>query len=279
MTDGNMESALHMHRAMFHLREPAILAAIRKLDLSAGGCGLDAGCGTGLITELLSQAVAPGGHVTGLDLSPQYVAVARERIGGAGLARQVTFREGDVNALPFEDDCFDWAWSMDTLWPGPQELGCPSDTPFSMVRELTRVVRPGGTLALLFWSAQKLLPGHPLLEARLGATSGATAPFRPGMRPDQHFLRGFAWLRDAGLQNREAHTFVAGVQAPLSPKIRQALLFCFPMFWAEVEAEVRPEDWAEYQRLCQPDSRDLILNDPDYCAFLTYTMFYGRKAT
>jgi SAM-dependent methyltransferase len=271
-------SEIHAHEAMLHLREPAIHAAIQKLNLPVGSRGLDAGCGIGLITRLLSEAISPGGHVTGLDLSAQYLDYARAKLGELDLPEEITFREGDVNKLPFDDGCFDWAWSMDTLWPGPKEIGCPSDDALSMVKEVARVVKPGGSLALLFWSSQKLLPGYPHLEARLNTTSQATSPFRKEMTPEQHVLRGLAWLGEAGLVEVQAHTFVADVCPPLDDRIRDALTITFPMFWGDAEQEVSPEDWAEYNRLCQPESPDFILNSPDYYAFLTYTMFQGRIA-
>ncbi len=278
-TEGRtLESEIYAHETMFLLREPVIQAAIRALDLPAGSRGLDAGCAIGLITQSLSSAISPGGHVTGVDLSSQYLDCARARIGELDLAQAIAFREGDVNQLPFDDGSFDWAWSMDTLWPGPKEMGCPSEDPFSMVRELARVVKPGGTLAILFWTSQKLLPGYPLLEARLSATSQATAPFTPGMNPEQHVLRGLSWLREAGLVDLKAHTFVADVVAPLDAKVRDAMIITFPMFWDGVEQEVSGEDWAEYNRLCQPESPDFILDSPDYYAFHTYTMFQGKIA-
>jgi ubiquinone/menaquinone biosynthesis C-methylase UbiE len=271
-----LEPEVDAHEAMYLLREPAICAAIETLDLPIGSRGLDAGCGIGLITQLLSGAIAPGGHVTGLDLSTQYLDYAQARVGELNLSEEITFREGDVNQLPFDDGRFDWAWSMDTLWPGPKEVGCPSEDPFSMVKELARVVKPGGTLAILYWSSQKLLPGYPLLEARLSTTSQATAPFQLGMTPEQHVLRGLAWLREAGLVELKAHTFVADVVAPLDDKIRDALALTFWMFWGGVELEVSERDWAEYNRLCQPASPDFILSSRDYYAFHTYTMFQGR---
>jgi demethylmenaquinone methyltransferase/2-methoxy-6-polyprenyl-1,4-benzoquinol methylase len=273
-----LEVEIAVHEAMFVLREPAIRAAIRELRLERGSRGLDAGCGIGLIAEALAEAVSPGGQVTGLDLSATHLAYGKDRVRRLGLQDQIRFRHGDVNHLPFEAGEFDWAWSMDTLWPGPREMGCPSEDPFSMVVELARVVRPGGTVALVFWSSQKLLPGYPLLEARLSATSQAAAPFQEEMVPDQHALRGLAWLRAAGLEKSRAETFIATATAPLSDPIRRALAFTFPMFWAGIEDEVSPEDWAEYNRLCQPSSPDFVLDDPHYHAFLTYTLFYGTVA-
>ena len=67
------------------LREPVIRAAIQALQLPAGSQGLDAGCGIGSHTLLLAEAVAPTGHVTGLDLSPAFLARARETVYKPGL--------------------------------------------------------------------------------------------------------------------------------------------------------------------------------------------------
>jgi demethylmenaquinone methyltransferase/2-methoxy-6-polyprenyl-1,4-benzoquinol methylase len=56
------------------------------------------------------------------------------------------------------------------------------------------------------------------------------------------------------------------------------------MRWPGVESELRQEDadskhpWAEYQRLCLPESPDFILDHPDYYAFFTYSMFHGKVA-
>jgi SAM-dependent methyltransferase len=267
-----------MYKAMCALRKPVIRAAIQKLELPPASRGLDAGCGIGLITQLLAEAVAPTGRVTGLDLSAQFLDYARANVANSNLPERISFKQGDVNQLPFDDASFDWAWSMDTLWPGPKEMGCPSDDPFAMIKELARVVKPGGTLAILFWSSQKLLPGYPLLETRLNVTSQANAPFRKGMAPEQHALRGLTWLRDTGLVELGVSTFVADVSAPLDDEVRDALSVTLQMFWGEVENEVAQEDWAEYKRLCQPESPDFILDHPDYYAFLTYSMFRGKIA-
>lgn len=145
-----------------------------------------------------------------------------------------------------------------------------------MVNELVRVAKPGGITALLFWSSQKLLPGYPLLEARLNATYAANFPYTDGVKPELHILRALRWLREAGVEEAKVRTFVADVQAPLDGAARKALTASFQMFWGKAEAEVTPEDWAEFQRLCQPASPDFILNLPDYYAFITYSLFYGK---
>jgi hypothetical protein len=54
------------------------------------------------------------------------------------------------------------------------------------------------------------------------------------------------------------------------------LVSLFQMLWGEQQPEVSQEDWAEYQRLCQPESPEFILNLSDYYAFFTYSMFRGK---
>ena len=258
------------------LREPALRGAVDTLQLPRGSRGLDAGCGIGLNTLLLAHAVAPGGHVTGVDISPQFLDEAKEAAADSDLTGQISFEEGDVNKLPFAGNTFDWVWSADTVWPGPREMGCPAEEPLPIIRELARVVKPGGIVAIVFWSSQRLLPGYPHLEARLNATSQATAPCSEGMRPELHCQRALGWLHDANLEQPTAHTFAAEIHAPLGDDVREAVAAVFQMFWGKAKREVTQEDWAEFERLCLPESPDFIVSLPDYYAFLTYSLFRAR---
>jgi ubiquinone/menaquinone biosynthesis C-methylase UbiE len=253
------------------LNKPVIRAAIQALQLSPGSRGLDAGCGIGLQALLLAEAVWPAGHVTGLDISSEFLVCAEGIVEQAGLSEQISFQEGDVRKLPFDDDAFDWAWSANCVGYAPME-------PLPLVKELARVVRPGGSVAILAWSSEKLLPGYPVLEARLNATSAGIAPFAKGKRPEIHFSRALGWFYDAGLEEPTAQTFAGDAHAPLSDEIRSALIALFEMRWPGVEPELTPGDQAEYQRLCLPESPGFILNLPDYYAFFTYSMFYGKVA-
>jgi SAM-dependent methyltransferase len=267
----NADTYAHKLRLSDFLREPAIQSAIRALQLPRGSRGLDAGCGIGSHTLLLAEAVGSAGHVTGLDLSPEFLARARETAEKHGLAGQVSFQQGDVNRLPFDDDTFDWAWSVDCVGFIPTQ-------PVSLLKGLARVVKPGGSVAILLWSSQMLLPGYPLLEARLNATSLGIAPFAKGKRPESHFLRALGWFREAGLEETAARTFVGDAHAPLSDDARSAMISLIQMRWGEPQSELSPEDWREYQRVCQPGSPDFILDLPDYYAFFTYSMFHGKVA-
>ena len=254
------------------LRDPAIRQAIRALELPAGSRGLDAGCGIGSLTLLLAEAVGPGGHVTGLDVSAEFVAHAQGLAEQSDLSEQVSFRQGNVNQLPFDDNTFDWAWSVDCV--GHPTVG----EPLTELEELARVVRPGGQVAILGYSSQMLLPGHSLLEARLNASASAMTSLSEGMAPEAHLLRALGWFREAGFAKPTARTIVGTVQAPLDDGIRRALISLFGMLWGEMQSKMIRGDRSDYRRLTDPESPDFILDSPDYYAFFTYSMFEGRVA-
>ena len=251
------------------LREPTLRSIIESLQLPRGSHGLDAGCGVGLQAFLLAEALGAEGHVTGLDILPELLTCGEDLASKAGLSERVSFRLGDVSCLPFDDDSFDWAWSADCI-------GYPAGDLAQQLQELLRVVKPGGSVILLGWSSQQLLPGYPLLEARLNATCSGYIPFFKEQRPEVNFMRALTVFRNVGLKKVTAQTFVGDVQAPLEAGQRTALTSLFQMLWGAPQPEAAAEDVAEYKRLCTPGSTQFILDLPDYYAFFTYTIFSGR---
>jgi demethylmenaquinone methyltransferase/2-methoxy-6-polyprenyl-1,4-benzoquinol methylase len=251
------------------LREPVLRSVIQALQLPAASRGLDVGCGIGLQAALLAEAVGPTGQVTALDFSGDLLAYARETLAGSRTAAPVALVQGDMYALPFDSGAFDWAWSADCV-------GYPAGEFLPAVAEMARVVRPGGSVAIMAWSSQQLLPGHALLEARLNATCSPFTHYLVGKPPEAHFARALGWFRRAGLEECTARTFVGDVKAPLGTDMRRALAGLFDMLWGQRQPETSPEDWQEVQRLCRPHSPDYILDLPDYCGFFTYTVYTGR---
>lgn len=252
------------------LREPLMGEIIQALHLPVGSQGLDVGCGIGLQALQLADAVGESGHVTGLDASASFLELAQGFARQATLSERISFRQGDWNELPFADSTFDWAWSADAA-------GYATSVPGRVMRELARVVKPAGSVIVLFWSSQVLLPGYPALEARLNATWAGIAPFEDEAPPETHYLRTLGWLREAGLVDVRAEIFASSVSAPLDKDLRESLTALFEMRWGKAETDLSPEDWQTYQRLCRADSPDLLLNRPDYYAFFTYSVFHGRR--
>jgi len=251
------------------LRKAVLQDIIEYIQLPKGSKGIDVGCGYGAQAILIAKAIGKNGHVTGLDLSSEFLKYGKDIVHAAGLSNRVSLKKGNMNNLPFEENTFDWAWSMDCIGYHPSD-------PTPAIIELIRVVKPGGTIHLLAWSSETLLPGYPLLEAKLRATSVGIAPFLKGKSPETHFLRMLNRFQNQVLIECSAHTFVGTVYVPLSAEMFTALKGLFQMRWDGVESELSKDDLKEYKRLCLPDSPDFILNLPDYYAFFTYSMFRGK---
>lgn len=139
-----------------------------------------------------------------------------------------------------------------------------------------RVVKPGGSINLLGWSSQQLLPGYPLFEARLNGTCSGYLPFLKDKDPETSFMRAPHWFQRAGLKNIQAQTFVSDIHAPLDAARRTALTSLFDMLWGAPQPDVSPHDWMMFQRLCLPTSADFILSLPEYYGFFTYTLFRSK---
>ncbi|MBN1222690.1 MAG: class I SAM-dependent methyltransferase [Candidatus Aminicenantes bacterium] len=266
----DLDSYIKQLKETFPLRKPVLRSAIRQLQIPLGARVLDAGCGIGQPALLLADEVGPAGHVTAIDRCGTFLIHAGQIAKNADLSDRISFREGDLKELPFDNHQFDWAWSADCA-------GYPSvGEPLPLLKELSRVVKPGGGIAVIAWSSQNLLPGYPLLEARLNVTSSSIEQHMMAKSPESAFLRALGWFRETGLEEVEAQTFVGNVCAPLDDEIRAALLSFFHMLWGESQSRVSKEDWKEYRRLCLPESADFLLNLTDYYGFFTYSMFHGK---
>ena len=264
----NYAAKLHLSDS---LRESLVRAIIHTLNLPEGSDGVDIGCGIGSNTLLLAEAVGQSGCIVGIDLSEDLLQYAQKRAESAAVLPQIVFRKGDMNALYADDNSFDWAWSMDCVGYSPGDG-------VSLLREISRIVKPGGSVFILAWSSQQLLPGYPQLEARLNATATGIAPFVNGQPPENHFLRALGWFEAAGITESTAQTFVGSIQAPLDDEKRKALVSLFEMRWGTPQSELSETDYMEFKRLCHPDSPDVIVNCTDYYGFFTYTLFQGKVA-
>jgi SAM-dependent methyltransferase len=131
-THGHHESVLRSHK----WRTAENSAAYLLPHLAEDAKVLDIGCGPGTITAGLADRV-PQGHVTGIDAAQSVIDQARE---AAGDRENLNFTTGDVYALDYPDDSFDVVHAHQVL----QHLG----DPVRALREMRRVARPGGLVAV-----------------------------------------------------------------------------------------------------------------------------------
>ncbi|MEM1127764.1 MAG: methyltransferase domain-containing protein [Bacteroidota bacterium] len=119
--------------------------------LQPGHRVLDVACGTGVFAREALQRVGPQGTVVGLDPEPGMLRVARQK------APQVKWVEGLAEALPFEDEHFEAVVSQFGLMFFGDQPGA--------LREMQRVLRPGGRLVVTVWDALERTPGYAALAA------------------------------------------------------------------------------------------------------------------
>jgi ubiquinone/menaquinone biosynthesis C-methylase UbiE len=188
-THGHHESVLRSHVWRTAENSAAyLLGSLRPgLDL------LDLGCGPGTITLDLAARVAPG-RVVGIDVAPDVVASAQARLDDATVDN-VQFRTGDAYALDADDASFDVVHAHQVL----QHLTDPE----AALREMRRVLRPGGTLGVRDsdYAAFVWAPGDPRLERWLALYHEVTA--RNGAQADAgRYLLG--WVQRAGFDDVRA---------------------------------------------------------------------------
>jgi arsenite methyltransferase len=168
-------------------------ATLKALALQPGERVLDVGCGPGLLAAEMAQVVGPGGHVVGLEISPNMLAVARSHSPAGG---RISLVQGDATALPFADGAFD-AVTSTQVFEYLAEVA-------TAAAEVARVLRPGGRVLLLdtdwdsiIWHADDQPRMQRVLAAWTERFADARLPRTLGQR-----------LRAAGLQVRRREVLV-----------------------------------------------------------------------
>jgi phosphatidylethanolamine/phosphatidyl-N-methylethanolamine N-methyltransferase len=127
----------HLYDLLFRrVFYPRIAMVIRTLGIEPGARVLELGVGTGLSLD----AYPAHCHVTGIDLAPDMLERAQDKVNRNGW-RHITLEQGDALNLKFADDSFDYvmAFHVVSVVPDPQR----------MMNEARRVCRPGGVITII----------------------------------------------------------------------------------------------------------------------------------
>jgi ubiquinone/menaquinone biosynthesis C-methylase UbiE len=139
LEDPEIAAAFDFIAGLPHMRFLRRYAIQRALRLKSSGLAADLGCGPGhLVLEMAK--LAPDLHITGVDLADEVLQRAEESAKSSDVAKQVSFRKGDAQAIPFADDSLDLVISTLSLhhWTDPVQA----------FDEIARVLRPGGAFVI-----------------------------------------------------------------------------------------------------------------------------------
>jgi ubiquinone/menaquinone biosynthesis C-methylase UbiE len=138
---------------------------IERLRLKPGSAVLDVGCGSGASAIPAGKVVGPHGHVIGVDLAERLLAMARAKADAQKLPN-IAFRQADMEGLGYTDESFDAVVCVFAIFFVPDMV--------KQVRELWRMVRAGGQLAITTWGPRMFEPGS-------AAWWAAVKQFRPDL--------------------------------------------------------------------------------------------------
>ena len=200
-------------------------AVLDAAGVRAGQDVLDVACGTGLVARHAAERVGPTGRVTGLDLNPAMLAVASR------LRPDLTWQQGDAAAMPFEGDSFDVVTCQSAAMFFPDVVGA--------LREMWRVTRPGGAVAVQVFDSRKDQPAYGPWIAMVARHAGEDALQMLGtywVHGDRALMRqrcATAGLRVIAVHDHERPASFPSVEAmvltevnatPLADRLSQAQL-------------------------------------------------------
>ncbi len=214
--------------------------------MKRGGTLLDAGCGSGIVSVLATEGrVDP----TGLDASPAFIDVAREKCPSG------QFLVGDLgHDLPFDSEAFDGVVFCNSL----QFVANPA----AAVRETARVLRPGGRVAIAVFDIEARCQGSTPISAILSLLPkpdpGAPGPFSLSNAETLEAL-----VDDAGLRSEGIHTVESPWRYPDLETARRAFMSAGPSHQARElvgEEKLREALDAATAPFRQPDGTYLLQN-------------------
>ena len=247
---------------------PELREAVASLSLQPGMRALDAGCGTGAALEWLGVAVGPQGLVVGLDLAAAHVTAARART-----PPETAVLQANILRPPLAAGSFDLVWTVNTV----NHLR----DPLAAVRQLARLLRPGGRIAL---GQSSLLPDmYFAWDSRLERLTNEAVRqyYRDRYGLEERDLTGVraivGLLRSAGLRDVKVRSLLIERIAPLGAADEAYLLqSIFRGTWGERLRQYLPApDYEEVCRLSDPADPRFALRRTDFHFLQSFTLAVG----
>lgn len=241
MTDSVLQAQTAAALAYEDLHVPALFQqwADPVLDAARTGPGdrvLDVACGTGVLARAAAARVGAAGKVAGIDPNPGMLAVAGQ------LEPAVEWRQGTAESLPFADHSFDAVVSQFGLMFFTDRRGA--------VREMSRVLAPGGRMAVVVWDALENSEAYPLVVELLQKLAGQQAadalraPFVLGDREQLAMLFESAGVASPVITTRTGTARFPSIRTMVEADLRGWL----PVMGVELEEEKIQQILAEAEK-------------------------------
>lgn len=243
---------------------------LKRLPLAPGDRVLDVACGDGTFSRWFAELTGSAARVVALDLHCDWIKQATHEVG-ASAERAIVAVEASAARTPFDDDQFDLVWCA-------QSFRSLTNVP-AVLREMTRVVRPGGVIAVLEDDAlhQVQLPWPAELE--LAVRTAELEKWRQaGARHQGYYIarRLVGLLIDAGLTDVVDSTASFVRQAPLDADSREFFEAQLSVLEKRVWDRLTPPTRDELHELLH-GAGDCWLDRPDFSAVCEERLAWGFK--
>jgi ubiquinone/menaquinone biosynthesis C-methylase UbiE len=191
---------------------PVTEALIEEADLIEGDAVLDVACGAGEPSLTIAKRVGPSGSVICTDAIPEMIAAARSEAQRRGVTN-VGFRQCTADSLPIESASFDAVVCRLGVMFFPD--------PLAGLREMLRVTKPAGVLALAVWGRSELNPFSYLITNVVARYSDTASPADPNAPGAFRFAEPGSLARilaEAGAVDVKERLLKFNIAAPISPE-------------------------------------------------------------
>lgn len=265
MSRGRLPSYEPMLAAYHRAFARELRAMVATLPLPPGARVLDMACGDGAYSGWLAEV---GADVVAVDLRFDYLKLARDAFGGSRIA----WSAGVIAGLPFADGLFDLTWCAQSLYSLPD--------PLAALRELARVTRPGGIVAVLEDDTlhRVLLPWPIEVELAIRhAEFQVLAEHEPDASKFYIARRLRRVFREAGLERVQARSFAHDRAAPLDADVRRFIREYLNDLGNRVAGRLERPAQTHVRGLTEPNSGAFFLDDPDFALTCVDHLVWGQR--
>ncbi|QDU25231.1 Demethylmenaquinone methyltransferase [Anatilimnocola aggregata] len=247
-------------------------AMLQQLPIAPGMQVLEVAAGDGQFAIWLNELVGTEGKVTAVDISRAWLKEATVKLEDQQ-ADGVELQQADATQLPFDDASFDFVWCAQSLYSLPRIGDC--------LAEMRRVLRPGGTLAILENDSlhHLLLPWPVDLELQIHTAQ--LRAFRAQSRQPARFYAG-RWLsrllRKAGLQRPQERCFASTRQQPLSNMAERYFSTYVQGVRERVEPWLSKRALRRLDQLIDPDHSRCLWKQSDFVAVCIDRVVWAQRS-